>query len=273
MCENNWEWCEPSNEEFEKRRLKENFYKIYFIDSEGKHQTVYKFWAKDDNSAYRMLNKFKKFNKHTGVEYFYSSSGYFIDCNGERFDSLYDGDFSKIEEESLFHEIFYFFRYRLTEKIKNLLFEVKDIFYYIKHKHSIREIWSIDKHMLQDLKFNLKKLAENHHGVPQFIIDRIKKKNNCKNHSTLMELASKEWTRELLELRNNIMLYFYYEDYGIIDENDYEMVLINAMYEKTIPHKPGTNKELDYIKLSKLQKKYWNEIWNWIKEYGESLWD
>jgi hypothetical protein len=272
-CENIWEWSEPSNEEFEKRRMKENFYKIYFIDSEGKHQTVYKFWAKDDNFAYRMLNKFKKFNKHTGVEYFYSLSGYFIDSNGGRFDSLYDGCFSKIESESLFHEVFYFFTYRLPEKIKNILFEIKDVFYYIKHKHSIRETWSIDKHMLQDLKFNLEKLAENHYGVPQFIIDRIKKDSNCKNDDTLMELASKEWKRELLELRNNIMLYFYYENYGIIDENDYEMIAIDAVYRKTIPYKPGTYKELDYVKLSKLQKKYWNKIWNWIKEYGESLWD
>lgn len=272
ICENNWEWHEPSNEEFEKRRKKENFYKIYFIDSEGKHQTVYKFWAKDDNFAYRILNKFKKLNKHTGVEYFYSSSGYFINCNGERFDSLYDGCFSKREKESLFKEIFYF-TYRLTGKIKNLLFEIKDIFYYIKNKHSIRETWSIDKHMLQDLKFNLKKLAKNHHGVPQFIIDRIKKDSNCKNDDTLMELASKEWTRELLKLRNNIMLYFYYDNYGIIDENDSEMAIIDAAYRKTIPYKPGTYKEINYIKLSKLQKKYWNEIWNWIKEYGESLWD
>jgi hypothetical protein len=88
-----------------------------------------------------------------------------------------------------------------------------------------------------------------------------------------MELASKEWKRELLELRNNIMLYLYYDNCGIIDENDYKMIAIDSVYRKTIPYKPGTYKEINYIKLSKLQKKYWNKIWNWIKEYGESLWD
>jgi hypothetical protein len=45
------------------------------------------------------------------------------------------------------------------------------------------------------------------------------------------------------------------------------------VYRKTIPYKPGTYEEINYTKLSKLQKKYWNKIWNWVKEYGESLWD
>ena len=50
------------------------------------------------------------------------------------------------------------------------------------------------------------------------------------------------------------------------------MKKIEAEYAKTLPYKPGTYKEFDYKKLEDLQRKNWNSIWNWIKQYGEMLW-
>ena len=74
-----WKWTEPSDEEFDKRRLEETHYRIYHKDADGKAAVDYKFWAKDDKEALETLNRFKGDHGEGGVEYFYSTSGYYVD--------------------------------------------------------------------------------------------------------------------------------------------------------------------------------------------------
>ena len=82
-----WKWTEPSDEEFDKRRLEETHYRIYHKDADGKVAVDYKFWAKDDKEALETLNRFKGDHGEGGVEYFYSTSGYYVDSDGKRYDT------------------------------------------------------------------------------------------------------------------------------------------------------------------------------------------
>lgn len=268
-----WSWNEPTNEEFEKLRKNFTFYRIYTVEN-GKSKNLFKFWHVSDSDALRVLNLFKESHPEYGDNCFYSTSGYFIDPDGSRHDTLFENDENKCKKRKIkFSFSDFWFR------VKDFWFRVKDTFYFFRHGHSMKESWSIDSHLLEDLRFNLKKLAENTNGCPTFICERAKfelnktDKEEWNYDNDEMELAMKMWIDELNKLRENVLLYEYYDGYGIVEEDDKEMVEIDRKYRDTLPYKPGTKNEFDFPKLRELAKERWDNIWNWIKEYGESLWD
>jgi hypothetical protein len=270
-----WSWEEPSSEDFENMRKNFTFYRIYTIE-DGKSKNLFKFWHINDSEALRVLNLFKESHPEYGDNCFYSTSGYYMDQDGSRHDTLFENDNKK---DGIFMKIFDFFRYTIPLSLSDFWFKIKDTFYFFRHGHSMTESWSIDSHLLEDLKFNLKKLSENMNGCPTFMCERarseLKKpdKEEWNYDDEEMELAMNMWKNELDNLRENVLLYEYYSGYGIVDEKDEDMKLIDSKYRDTLPYKPGTNKGFDYEKLSALSKERWENIWNWIKEYGESLWD
>ena len=270
-----WSWEEPSEEEFEKMRKSLTFYRIYTIE-DGNSKNLYKFWRASDSEAFGVLNLFKESHPEYGDNCFYATSGYVVDPDGKRHDTLFE---STEHDEGFFMKIVDFFRYTIPNALSDFWFRVKDTAYFFKHEHSMKESWSIDSHMLEDLKFNLKKLAETSNGCPNFICQQARAKLNkpdkpdWEHDKEDMDLAMKMWKEELYKLREHVLLYEYYSGYGIVDEKDEEMKMIDNEYKNTLPYKPGTNKGLDYEKLDKLTREHWNKIWDWIKEYGESLWD
>lgn len=62
---NDWSWQEVSNEEFERRRKKDTYYKIFSVSGRRPNvvkKTHYKFWAKERVAALRVLRRFAKEN-------------------------------------------------------------------------------------------------------------------------------------------------------------------------------------------------------------------
>ena len=157
------------------------------------------------------------------------------------------------------------------EEIKNLIdkaYDLKDkienYISMIKEKHQTNEWWDITFHILDDLKYNLPILIKKAHSYPAFM-------------SELPEAKEKKpwilWKEELKKLLLNINLYKYYDQSGIIDKNDKQMVKIHKEYKNTLPYHKGTKKDLDYMALRELANKHWEFIWDWLKEYGTHLWD
>jgi hypothetical protein len=271
-----WEWTEPSNEEFEEKRKTANFYRLYTI-LDGKTVNLYKFWGENDDYAKQVLDLYKKTHSDT-EDVFYGTSGYVVDPDGTRWDSLSES-LARNDKENVFKKISGFFKYSVFRKLGDFWFDVKDAFRRAFTRHSIEESWSLYDHILSDMKYNLKKMAEHHMGCPTFICDRARERLGKERpmdgdyDGETMALAEKMWYDELMNLREAVLAYDYYRSYGIVDENDEDMDDIVEKYKDTLPYKPGTNKVFDYEKLNELALGKWNYIWNWMKEYGESLWD
>lgn len=188
-------------------------------------------------------------------------------------------DMMRNRNRGLFETLWYFFSITIPSKLLYFWFEIKNIFSYMRTGHSIGEYWSIDYHILEDLKYNLPILIENHVGYPSFIAENARKqlgivdnKINEQNDKE-SELALKMWEDDLKFLLENVLLYEYYESFGIVSNDDKQMVEIDKKYRHTLPYKEGTNKELDYAKLYELSQSNWNNIWDWMKEKGQALWD
>lgn len=81
-----WNWTEPTDEEFDARRKDETWFKIFHI-VDGKKITDYKFWAVDDEGALSVLADYAA-EHDDNIEYYYGSSGYYLNHKQERFDDM-----------------------------------------------------------------------------------------------------------------------------------------------------------------------------------------
>ena len=70
------------------------------------------------------------------------------------------------------------------------------------------------------------------------------------------------------ELLKHIKLYEYYRDFGVTDDKE-----LDKKWHSTLPIKKGTYDHFDHKKLDALRLKHWNKIWEWMRQYGETLWD
>lgn len=270
-----WEWREPTDDEFEKNRVDKNLYRIFSVDKDGNRKTLYKFWAKNDEEALNTLEEFKSQHAEFG-ECYYGSSGNYVDGDGKRHDSLRE---MHVDRRGTLERIWDYAFYRIPSKFVDFKFKARNVLGFIHCKHACDESWNLDLHILEDLKYNLPILAKHHHGYPNFIADRVKGRldRNGLTEREFMKLesetASKMWTEELLSLHREVLLYLYYSNHGMFDDNDMEMASIDREYRNTIPYKEGTYKEIDCAKLGEMTQEHWNNIWDWVKEKGQALWD
>ena len=70
------------------------------------------------------------------------------------------------------------------------------------------------------------------------------------------------------ELLHYVKMYEFYRDHGVTDDKEFD-----AKWHHTLPIKKGTFDSFKYDQLEALQKKYWNKIWEWMRVYGQTLWD
>lgn len=270
-----WEWTEPTDEEFEKNRFEKNFYRIFSVDKDENQKTVYKFWAKNDEEALNTLKEFKLHHPTFG-ECYYGLSDYYMDSNGKRYESLAE---MHMDKRGALEKMWDYVFYRIPAKFADFKFNVRNILGFIRRKHAYDESWNLDLHILEDLRYNIPILAKHHCGYPNFIADKAKdqlKKDGLTDEEFKKlesEIASKMWTEELLSLHRKVLLYLYYSNYGLVDDNDKEMALIDSIYRDTIPYREGTYKEIDYTKLGEMVQEHWNNIWDWVKEKGQALWN
>jgi len=340
----NWNWKELSNDEFEMNRKEMTYYRIFHKD-DNIEITDYKFWAKDEDEALKILNKFKA--EHNG-EYFYSTSGYFVDSNNKRYDSMkdmhnawknepYDEDDRRYDIEKLkdFQKIDSFATDRIdildkakailsaflikieqykenakelnekieksdlnhiaeedidnlvmqTMKLNDQYYDIRDLEYLLKTKHNRNESWNIDRHILEDLKFNLKKMLDNEMlGYPSFCslraaeilgVEVNKDTGDAKDENRSKELDEKAieiWKQDLQDLQNHVLSYLYFIDYGIVDEDDEDLIDFDKLHSNEIPRKEGTDNAIDYKKNYEICQIHWNAIFDWLKEKGQCLW-
>jgi hypothetical protein len=66
--------------------------------------------------------------------------------------------------------------------------------------------------------------------------------------------------------------YEYLNAYGHLSDNEKTLYRIDDSFNNIIPYYPGTEDDIDYKKLQNLIDNEWNNIWDWIKEYGRMLW-
>lgn len=272
-------------------------YKIYRVEvdektGKKKHITMTKFWAKDDDEAYEELKKYQKI-ANKAYTYYYSTTGYYVgneldkDGKVKRFDSMREmmedwqsrkSTFTKVKDAVLWP-----FE-RAWDRAKDFFwYGAKDLLFWIKHHHNRSESWSLDYHLVEDLIFNIPRLIKDKSGVPSSFCYRARKElhkddssfdadksfeENPNSDSKEMELATKLWNEELEKCLLYAKLWDFYHNFGITEDQEFEKT-----WKKTIPYKPGTCEEIDYLKLQELENRNWNSLWNWIKEHGRELWD
>ena len=109
---------------------------------------------------------------------------------------------------------------------------------------------------------------------PESFCERASESSEIKDERPVVSEKGVElWREELIKFLENVLLYKYYDGYGIVDEKDKQMVEIHKKYESTLPYVKGTYKQLEYSKLRELINKHWEFICDWMKEHGRDLWD
>ena len=154
-------------------------------------------------------------------------------------------------------------------KIYELDTEIRDNTLYLKSKHGIREEWDIAYHMMQDVLFNIPRLIKLKHGIPA-IFHEMGKKAFPNDEKKAWKRGEELYDDELRKVLLYIRLYFYYSNYGIVHKNEKDMVKIDNEYRKTLPNK---NSDTYYTELDRLTQNAWNNIWDWVKEWGQYIWD
>ena len=234
-------------------------------------------------------------NPNDESEYFYTGkNGYMVareDGMLEVMDDLF-GDL-RDEKESLW-ERFKTKCWRIKEWFKDMKYAFKDFWFWFRHydkdtnkSHQRFESWNLDGAILDMIEFNVPIIIEDKNGVPNEFCLLARQKAHEKDPSydavaafrknpnpSADELKTAEdmWNEELNRFLTHVRLYRYYEGYGVFDENDPAMAEIDKAYKDTIPTMPGTDGELDYMKLHEMTQSEWRAIWRWMSKHGQSLW-
>lgn len=163
----------------------------------------------------------------------------------------------------------------------DLAYLVKNYDHDTGRSHSRCESWSLDSHLLDDLAHNVPLIIEDKYGVPTpFCYDARKALGTKPEDGDEYGFSEKEmekgkelWNAKLQELLDHVWLYWLYSGYGIIDEDTGDAcITFQKAHIKDIPYKKGSYKEIDYQRLNDMTQAEWKAIWEWISEWGQSLW-
>lgn len=161
--------------------------------------------------------------------------------------------------------------------------------YLLKHGISKYSTWNLDSHLIDSIIKAVPCLIKNPHGLhwtteaiievigngdPNFDAAEWESDHNFTYGHNVMKRAEEIQNAELNYLLLNARLYKYYSDFAIIDRNNPEEVLLDLHWHHTLPLVPGSYDIIsDYSKLNHLAQERWNNVWDWIKKYGQRLWD
>lgn len=264
-----------------------NLYRIFWLDN-GKKIEMQRFSAANRGEAYAELKKYIRVaNKEH--KYYYEELHEVRVCDEKgnvikTYDSIHESFADR--DSSLWENITFWFSCQLS-KVKDFFRWWSDLFYWIRHGHDRKEHWSLDMHILDDLRYNIPLIIKYNYGCPQQYIEKaIKKrfakdenfnlkaylqKTNYSGDEKDMENGIKLLKADLNALLLHVRLYDYFSSFGIFDEKDKDMVEIDKKFRKQLPIHPGTYDEIDYAKNENLVQYHWNFIWNWLKEKGYYL--
>lgn len=169
----------------------------------------------------------------------------------------------KINEKVI--NVYYYITYRIPEKLNCF---IKDICYFIKnynwecqYSHNRLEWYSIIDHIINDLKYNIPIMIKNGHSYPTEFT------NIDEWHDKLKQL--------LLYIQKYDFYRWYYSEEKCTDEYKKmgeEFVVHHNNLNKAIPYYENS-KDINYNELDKIVQKTWDNIIDWLKKYGQNLWD
>lgn len=170
-----------------------------------------------------------------------------------------------------------------TSKLSDFKWWIADILYFIKYRQDRKASWSLDSYILDTIVHNVKVLMASKHGISQMFIDEARKELH--KHDKEFDLAeynkehfniTEEEEKKASEIQNStyqqildaICKYNYYSCHGVADNEETDKKL-----RSTLPIIKGSYDMFDYKKLLSMQMKQWNFIWDWVRKYGQTLWD
>ena len=224
-------------------RIEKQIKKYGFLNMKSyvhnKKITMLKFYAENDDDAYKFLVNYKKIaNKAYDYYYDHCNSYGVEDVNGkihyyDEFDDRLDHDLNCVKwYKKIYEDIVFNLEYIFIDKPKDLYYWFRDIIYLLKNKHQYGEYWSLDEHILKDLIWNIERLNKCSHGMAipycKMAVKETHKNDknfninnwNEQNHSYTEEekkLAVKYQKESRNELVKYIKLYMFYRDYGCSD--------------------------------------------------------
>ena len=156
--------------------------------------------------------------------------------------------------------------------------------------HALDEYWSLEMHLLKDLKYNLKKINENGYGLnTTFMYDALHDKHPMESDEEIekrmneimmnadrsdaeeIEKLAMKWQRQTYDhICHLVDLYTFYVNEEIDDKEPTKENLTDDMHFHLIE---GTYNMLDYKKMLDEGQKVWNEIWELVKKYGQQMGD
>jgi len=254
-----------------------------------------RFYAANDKEAYDFLKDYKKAANKEYTYYFDEiHTSFIVGKDGKRVECEDTFEFWDREDKArplivrmwkaFTLELWYLF----IDRPNQLRYWIRDTFYHVKTKHNYNESWSLDTHILDDILWNIPILLKNKHGLAYPYLDMAVKethKNDPKFDIVEWNKTNHEYTDEEEKLADKfqresyekvveyIKLYYYYDSHGIIDNLNQDEVEFDKKFRHTLPIVPGSYDMFDYKKLSELQQKTWNKIWEWVRTYGQTLWD
>ena len=177
-----------------------------------------------------------------------------------------------------------------ANKLQDLWWDMRNFKNWRRYGHSLDEYWSLEMHLLKDLKYNLKKLNEEGYGInTEFIYDVLHEQhptetqNEIENRmNQIMMNSNREEANEVEKIAvekqkatyericHLVDLYTFYINQEIDDKEPTKENLTDDMHVFLIE---GTYNMLDYKKMVEESKWVWNEIWDLVKKYGQQMGD
>ena len=257
-----------------------------FIENDDTPKKI--FWAKTREEAAREVDKFK--SEHFNVSAYYKNYDFYYVLTDDGTNdvlqyehSLYEMLFEYPGFRNVLSDILNRIYWFIKHKLENIKYFIKDLFYWIKnyslikgYSHNRIEWYCLKGHMLEDIKFNVKKMIKWMHGCPNDMVEEAKEyfKDNA-------EFADKDevdkgvalWKNRLNELLDLVYLYELYEGFGLEpDKSDEHAMKIYHEYKDTIPYHKNS-KDINYVELQHMTTECWNNICNWMMKHGQNLWD
>lgn len=180
--------------------------------------------------------------------------------------------------------------YWFVDKPRGVIESIKDVFYFMKHRQYRNAYWNLDIELLDTIEHQTKRLLEKQHGIPQMFVDRALEKLYAKEGEKFdpvaycretdwflsddeMKLAEKLQREAYGKLLDAIKLYRLFYECGAYDPKDSEAEAFFLAHRNLLPRKKGSYDDYDYEKLEVLTKKQWRKIWQYVEEFGQSMYD
>ena len=175
-----------------------------------------------------------------------------------------------------------------VDKFKDWKWKREKISTWKKTGHSPDEWWSLELHLLDTIKFNLKKLIKDGMGINTVFVEDVLRKRHANEPNFDLD---KEFIKfhmsndtgveeEAVELQNQtyerichlVDLYTFYLNQEVDDKDIYVHPELRTpdMVETYID---GTYDMIDYKDMLEKGKKCWDEIWDLVKKYGQQMGD